>query len=647
MLASGVFAQGYLMLAGGAGESQGGWSDIPYGWVVEHAANKRIAVISYRGDQTQWLPDYFMSLGAMEARNITIADRFTADAQSTYDTLITYDGIFLRGGDQSIYYERYKDTKTVEALQSVYNKGGVLSGTSAGTAILSPVAFTAQVASVDPAQALLNAYSSQITLEDDFLEILSEPFIFDSHFVERGRFGRLPSFMATWYKETGALSAGIGIDDHTALCIDQDMLGKVYGTGAVSFLYNLDTQQPYDTSVKMLRAKDMELILLLHGASMDLNNRTIQGLEDYVEPPLKEELGRYSLLFSGTAYPSDTAYDYFVNRKGTPADPVLIVCGSSLERANEVKPKLEGFGASRVNILQALGDPSDDPDIQSLIKDARKFFIIGNEYHGFMRFMNWTGAGALLLEGMKQARHTSFFAGDNARFAGKTVVENYLEFASSYRGSLEFLPGLGLLETSALMPNAFIHTDYYENTVSGLPCAMIKDALCYGYYLTGSTLAEYGISPENTSFIRNVAGSYPVISLEHPGSYTGFADQGPYQSSRNIVGFENMQLGFLGLSDSLILGSNVPLALPGESQFGPVKIYPTPADTYLKIEGLPGPFTVAIYDINGRMLIREAGHEALYLDLEILSDGLYLLNILDAEDLAIRNKQTLVISHGH
>ena len=206
LLASGAFAQGYLMLAGGAGESQGGWSDIPYGWVVEHAANKRIAVISYRGDQTQWLPDYFMSLGALEARNITIADRFTADAQTTFDTLITYDGIFLRGGDQSIYYERYKDTKTVEALKYVYNRGGVLSGTSAGTAILSPVAFTAQVASVDPAQALLNAYSSQITLEDDFLEILSDRYIFDSHFVERGRFGRLPSFMATWYKESGELA---------------------------------------------------------------------------------------------------------------------------------------------------------------------------------------------------------------------------------------------------------------------------------------------------------------------------------------------------------------------------------------------------------------------------------------------------------
>ena len=183
--------------------------------------------------------------------------------------------------------------------------------------------------------------------------------------------------------------------------------------------------------------------------------------------------------------------------------------------------------------------------------------------------------------------------------------------------------------------------------VSGLPCALIKEGLCFGLYLTGSTLAEYGISQENASFIRNVAGSYPVISLEHTGSYTGFADQGPYQSSRNIAGFESMQLRFLGLSDSLILGSKVPLALPEKSQSGPVQIYPNPADTYLKIEGLPGPFTVAIYDINGRLLIREAGQEALYLDLEQFKRWFLPDPDSDAVSLSILHKKSLLISHGH
>ena len=50
-------AQGFLMLAGGGGEDEGGWSDEPYQWVVDHAQNKRIAVISY-SEQTNWLPEF-------------------------------------------------------------------------------------------------------------------------------------------------------------------------------------------------------------------------------------------------------------------------------------------------------------------------------------------------------------------------------------------------------------------------------------------------------------------------------------------------------------------------------------------------------------------------------------------------------------
>jgi hypothetical protein len=74
---SNSFGQGYLMLAGGAGESQGGWSDTPYKWVVDHAANKRIAVISYSSGQTEWIPDYFKSFGAVSNRLMILLSAMT------------------------------------------------------------------------------------------------------------------------------------------------------------------------------------------------------------------------------------------------------------------------------------------------------------------------------------------------------------------------------------------------------------------------------------------------------------------------------------------------------------------------------------------------------------------------------------------
>ncbi len=49
-----AFAQGNLMLVGGGSESEGGWSDTPYQWMVDNAENKKIAIISY-SDADNWL----------------------------------------------------------------------------------------------------------------------------------------------------------------------------------------------------------------------------------------------------------------------------------------------------------------------------------------------------------------------------------------------------------------------------------------------------------------------------------------------------------------------------------------------------------------------------------------------------------------
>ena len=41
---------GSIMIAGGGTENYGEWSDTPYGWVVEQAENKRVAIIARKLD---------------------------------------------------------------------------------------------------------------------------------------------------------------------------------------------------------------------------------------------------------------------------------------------------------------------------------------------------------------------------------------------------------------------------------------------------------------------------------------------------------------------------------------------------------------------------------------------------------------------
>jgi len=623
------FPQGYIMLAGGGSESAGGWSDAPYKWVVDHAKNKRIAVITYDNSATSWIPNYFISLGANNAKNFIISDRTNADMQSVYDSLITYNGVFIKGGDQSKYYSYYKNTKTQEALQYIYNNGGVLSGTSAGTAILSPIIYTAEMISIDPAAALQNAYLPQITLADDFLNTLTQRYIYDTHVIERGRFGRLSPFMAAWYKRTTEIATGIGVDDHTALCIDTSGIAKVFGTGATGFYHNLNTTAPYDTAITMLRAKDMKFSQLTHGCEINLNTVEISGLNAFIQPPVAEENERVTVLLSGTDYPSDEALDYFVNLTGSKDDTIVIVTGDDQSRANEVKLNMQAKGATHVQIIQALSSNQFDESTHAYINTANKFLFISNDYNDFMSFINGTGNGLLLSQKLKQPSLISFFAGDNARFAGKTVVDKYKGSGfTSYHGTLEFLPGLGLLRTTAIMPNTFLNPDIYENTVSGLPYAMMSDSLSYGLFLTGNTFAAYSYTTGNKSYFINLSGSYPLIVLQNEGTDAAFANQGPYPVSRNIAGFASIKLKFLSLNDTVTVGRHVPMSINIHEQLE-MKLYPNPAKDLFHIVGNGSEYSIQITDINGRLISTKQFVNNTEINMGHCPEGLYQVRVLD------------------
>jgi len=73
-----ALAQGPVLLVGGGSEDYNDWSDAPYRWLVEHAANRRVLILHY-SDPSSFLPDYFASLGALEATNLVISSRVAAN----------------------------------------------------------------------------------------------------------------------------------------------------------------------------------------------------------------------------------------------------------------------------------------------------------------------------------------------------------------------------------------------------------------------------------------------------------------------------------------------------------------------------------------------------------------------------------------
>ncbi len=175
-----AYAQpGRLLLVGGGAEKNGvsSWSTPAYRWAGE---GKRVAII---GTSTGSLAPYFMQqCGAAWAKEFAIASHDSADSQLTYDTLVTYDVIFFRGGDQYDYYDLYRDTKLQDAVEYLYSQGGTICGTSAGMSILSSIVYTAENGSAYPDECIEDPNNQYVTLANDFMDFVPG-FVFDTHFA--------------------------------------------------------------------------------------------------------------------------------------------------------------------------------------------------------------------------------------------------------------------------------------------------------------------------------------------------------------------------------------------------------------------------------------------------------------------------------
>ena len=139
-------AQGKFLLVGGGSEKDTpwSWSNMPYSWAVDQSQNKKVAIISYsESSDPEWLPAYFTKLGADEAVNFIISNRELADDEQLNAQIDAYDVVFFKGGDQFRYFELYDGTLLEETIRGIFNRGGVIAGTSAGMAILSTPFFTA------------------------------------------------------------------------------------------------------------------------------------------------------------------------------------------------------------------------------------------------------------------------------------------------------------------------------------------------------------------------------------------------------------------------------------------------------------------------------------------------------------------------
>ncbi|MCK6505872.1 cyanophycinase [Myxococcota bacterium] len=283
-------APGVLVLAGGGTEGEVGdasaWSARLYGALLEGGdvtgdGRVRVVVLS-TAEETDWLPQYLVWLGADEAENLRVGSREQAQAADPSE----YDAAFLKGGDQGEYYDLWNDTALEDGLLALHARGGGIGGTSAGAMSQSQWALAGGQDLVSD-DVLADSHSPYLDdadggsgVHDDFLGLLPGALV-DTHFTERGRLGRLLGAMAL-AREQGAPDdlLGVGLEQQTGIVV-RDGVVTVHGVGGVSLLRGGSFVREDGVP---LRATDVTLQVLTEGGRFDLDRLDLDSGEGMTRP---------------------------------------------------------------------------------------------------------------------------------------------------------------------------------------------------------------------------------------------------------------------------------------------------------------------------------------------------------------------------
>lgn len=164
----------------------------------------------------------FRVLGCKSADYI-FCEKDSIDSPSSLAKLDGVTAIFFSGGDQVILSAYLEGTKFLEKIREIYKNGGVVSGTSAGAAIMSRVMLTGEQRSDTTNSQIFNTIEKGDVITAKGFGFLDN-IVVDQHFLKRKRQIRLISVLM----DNPGLR-GIGIDEETAIVVKSDNTIEVIG----------------------------------------------------------------------------------------------------------------------------------------------------------------------------------------------------------------------------------------------------------------------------------------------------------------------------------------------------------------------------------------------------------------------------------
>jgi len=273
-------------LAGPAHDFGGGGTDVGAAiqWLIDQvrgctSCSAKIDVVVLRSTGADGYNDFIYAMNGVDSvETLVITSARDADTAAVETTVRNAEVVFFAGGDQCDYVTNFKGTKVETAVESVYAKGGVVGGTSAGLAIQGDFTYDACRGSATSAEALGDPYHRHVTFTYDFFHWANlQNTITDSHFVTRDRMGRTMAFVARQIQDGRAASSlGFAVNEATSVVVDKNGHATVMGGGPAYFVLADHAPEVCQPGVP-LTYSNFKIWRVPAGGTFDLRNRPQNG----------------------------------------------------------------------------------------------------------------------------------------------------------------------------------------------------------------------------------------------------------------------------------------------------------------------------------------------------------------------------------
>ena len=259
-------ARGWIVPIGGAENKENDRRILRRFVEVSGSADADIVVIPTASKMHETGTRYeaiFRDLGAARVTVMDFDTRRDCQEPNRLQRIDEATGIFFTGGNQLRLTALLGGTPVAQLIRKRNASGVTVGGTSAGASILSEhmIAFGDEGSSVVAGSVRLAPGLG-----------LTNRFVFDQHFRERDRLGRLITALAY-----NPFAIGIGLDEDTAVFIGPDEVLEVEGSGGVTVVDASDVSFSSADSVsegQPVAILGLKVHVLTPGTTLDLNTRT-------------------------------------------------------------------------------------------------------------------------------------------------------------------------------------------------------------------------------------------------------------------------------------------------------------------------------------------------------------------------------------